>query len=57
MKKGDKLVCICTINNLNDIDMPLFSEGIEYEILDIDGKNITLKKFHNFKRNASTEIR
>jgi len=34
MRKGQKLVCKNTVNNL--LGMPLFEEGVEYEVLYVD---------------------
>ena len=39
MRKGDKLICKETVNNI--FGMPLFEKGKEYEVLYID--NETLK--------------
>ena len=39
-KKGDKLVCLNTINNF--IAEPLFIEGEIYTVLDVDGEDVTL---------------
>ena len=38
MRKGDKLICKETINNL--IGMPLFEKGKEYEVLYIDNEQV-----------------
>jgi len=40
LKKGDKLVCIIGVNNV--IGMPLFEKGKIYEVLYVDGDDITL---------------
>lgn len=47
MKVGDKFMCIYTINNI--MDLPLFEEGKVYEVLDVDGDDITLN--HNLYAN------
>lgn len=47
LKKGDKLMCIYTINNI--MDMPLFEEGKTYEILDIQDDEVCLN--HNLYAN------
>lgn len=38
MRKGDKLICKETINNI--FGMPLFEKGKEYEVLYIDNEKV-----------------
>jgi len=38
MKKGDKLICIKSVNNL--LEQPLFEKGKEYEVLHVDNEKV-----------------
>lgn len=55
MKKGDKLVCKETINNI--IGWPLFEKGKEYEVLYVDNEQseIMVVLNHNLYANEYNE--
>ena len=55
MKKGDKLICRETVNNV--FGMPLFEKGKEYEVLYIDNEKTEVMVIlnHNLYANEYME--
>lgn len=55
MRKGDKLICKETVNNI--FGMPLFERGKEYEVLYVDNEksNIMVVLNHNLYANEYNE--
>ena len=45
MKKGDKLICLKTINNV--FGQPLFEKGNVYDVLRVDNENIKVYVYLN----------
>lgn len=55
MRKGDKLICKETVNNV--FGMPLFEKGKEYEVLYIDNEKVEVMVVlnHNLYANEYKE--
>jgi len=51
MRKGDKLICKETVNNI--FGMPLFEKGKEYEVLYIDNESVEVMVVLNHKLYAN----